>query len=80
VREWHNGPGIITVAPLARSVWSEPITNDVRGTIDLLSLELPEVCQNGRLTSIELIDSSTETVGSLDPAFNLVGISVEYRP
>jgi hypothetical protein len=80
VREWHNGQGVITVAPLARSVWSEPITEDVRGTIDLLSLELPQICQDGRLTSIELIDSSTDTVGSLDPAFNLVGVSVEYRP
>ncbi len=80
VREWHNGQGVITVAPLARSVWSEPITDDVRGTIDLLSLELPPICQDGRLTSIELIDNSTETVGSLDPALNLVGLSVEYRP
>lgn len=80
VREWHNGQGVITTASLARSVWSEPITDDVRGTIDLLSLELPQICQDGRLTSIELIDSSTETVGSLDPALNLVGISVEYRP
>lgn len=80
VREWHNGQGVITVAPQARSVWSEQITDDVRGTIDLLSLELPQICQNGRLTSIELIDSSAETVGSLDPALNLVGLSVEYRP
>jgi hypothetical protein len=80
VREWHNGPNVITTAPLAHSVWNEQITADVRGTIDLLSLELPQICQNGRLTSIELIDSSTETVGSLDPALNLVGLSVEYRP
>ncbi len=80
VREWHNGQGVITVASLAYSVWSEQITDDVRGTIDLLSLELPLICQNGRLTSVELIDSSTETVGSLDPALNLVGVSVEYRP
>lgn len=80
VREWHNGQGVITVAPLVRSVWSEQITQDVRGTIDLLSLDLPQICQNGSLTSIELIDSSAESVGSLDPALNLVGLSVEYRP
>lgn len=80
VREWHNGQGVIATAPQVISVWREQISDDVRGTIDLLTLDLPPVCQDGRLTRIELIDSSAETVNSLDPALNLVGITVEFRP
>jgi hypothetical protein len=78
VREWHNASNVVSTAVQAQQVWSETITNDVSGFIDLLSLDLPDVCRNGRLTAIELIDTSTETVNSLDPALNLVGITVEY--
>jgi hypothetical protein len=79
LREWHNADNVVDTAVQSRPVWGEPITEDVTGTIDLLSLDLPDVCRNGRLTAIEIIDTSTETVNSLDPALNLIGITIEYN-
>jgi hypothetical protein len=49
------------------------------GYIDMLTLDLPEACQNGTLTAVEVIDTSSSSVGSLDPALNLVGLTVENR-
>jgi hypothetical protein len=78
LREWHNAENVVDTAVRARPVWGELITDDVTGTIDLLSLDLPDVCRNGRLTAIEILDTSAETVNSLDPALNLTGVTIEY--
>jgi len=82
VREWHVADNVVSAAPRARQVWSGAITNfpDLTGHVDMLSLDLPAACRNGNLTGIEIIDSSTNTVNSLDPALNLIGVTVEYYP
>lgn len=81
LREWHDEEGVVSSASRAREVWRAPRLDhpERNGHLDLLSLELPPGCQAGTLTRIELIDTSAETVGSLDPALNLVGITVEQR-
>ena len=80
IREWHGQPNVVSAAPRARQVWSGPMANfpDLTGHIDMLSLDLPGACQTGRLTGLELIDSSATTVNSLDPAFNFTGLTVEH--
>ncbi len=78
VREWHNAGNVVSTAVRVQQVWKEFITDDIYGYIDLLTLDLPPSCQNGSLTSIAIVDTSVETVGSLDPAINLVGITVEH--
>jgi len=82
VREWHLADNVVSAAPRARQVWSGAIANfpDLTGHVDMLSLDLPAACRNGDLTGIEVIDNSTNTVNSLDPALNLTGVTVEYYP
>jgi hypothetical protein len=81
LREWHLAHNIVYAAPHARQVWVGPQAGDPRleGHIDLLSLDLPEACRESTLTAIEIVDTSAESVGSLDPALNLFGVTVECR-
>lgn len=46
------------------------------GVIDMLTVPVPEDLSDRRLTAVEIVDRSAETVGSLDPAINIIGISV----
>jgi hypothetical protein len=81
VREWQLAHNVIYTASRTQQVWVGARADQphLEGHIDLLSLDLPETCRSGSLTTIEIIDTSVETVGSLDPALNLFGITVEYR-
>jgi hypothetical protein len=81
VREWQLAHNVIYTASRVRQVWVGARADQphLTGHIDLLSLDLPETCHSGRLTTIEIIDTSTNTVESLDPALNLFGVTVEYR-
>jgi hypothetical protein len=80
VCEWHAAHNVVSGASRAQQVWSGTIADfpDLTGHIDMLSLDLPNACRSGRLTALEVIDSSTSTVDSLDPALNLIGITVEH--
>ena len=42
----------------------------------MITVPLAENLSDGRLLAIEIFDLSAETVGSLDPAINIIGISV----
>ena len=81
VREWQLAHNVIYTASHARQVWVGARADQphLTGHIDLLSLDLPEACRSGRLTALDIIDTSVETVDSLDPALNLFGITVEYQ-
>jgi len=80
VREWHVADNVVSVASHARQVWSGTLADfpDLTGHIDMLSLDLPSACQNEKLTALEIIDSSATAVNSLDPALNLIGVTVEH--
>ena len=78
VREWHSEPNVVATASRVREVWTGEIAGtSVLGRIDLLSLDLPQACRDGALEALELVDTSGQDAGSLDPAFNLTGITVE---
>jgi hypothetical protein len=80
LREWHVAENVVSTASRVRQVWSGAIATfpDLNGHYDMLSLNLPDACRNGRLTRLDVIDSSANTVGSLDPGLNFVGVTVEY--
>jgi hypothetical protein len=82
IREWHVAGDVVSTASRVRQVWSGAITNSshLTGHIDMLSLDLPTACLSGGLTAIEIVDSSTSTVNSPDPALNIIGITVERHP
>ena len=80
LREWkvygeHNVTWIKDAH--TRQVWSGANRHDSGlGVIDMITVPLAENLSDGRLLAIEIFDLSAETVGSLDPAINIIGISV----
>ena len=82
MREWHLAYNVVYDVERATQVWTGTLAEypDLTGHIDLLSLDFPAPCRESTLKAIEVIDTSTDTVGSLDPALNLFGVTVEYRP
>ena len=81
VREWHPADNVVDTTSRARQVWIDAVVDhpELTGHIDLVSYDLPEPCQGGTLTAIEVVDTTADTIGSLDPALNLVGVTVEHE-
>jgi hypothetical protein len=81
IREWHRADNVVSMASQTQQVWAGAIADSphLNGHIDMLTLDLPEDCHNNRFTLLEILDTSVDTVGSLDPALNLIGVTVEYH-
>ncbi len=84
LREWHASDNVVSSAPGARQVWQGPIVGrpDLNGTLDMLTIEVPADRRQATLVRIEFYDtseSSESSVGSLDPAFTISGVSVAHR-
>lgn len=81
VREWHLAHNVVYTAERPQQVWTGALAEypHLTGHIDLFSLDLPEACKSGSLTALEIADTSLDTVGSLDPALNLFGVTIEYH-
>jgi serine/threonine protein kinase len=82
IREWHSIDGVVASADEPVEVWRGPLAQypSYEGYIDMLTFDLPSDCQTGDLQSVTISDTSVDSVGSLDPALNLLGITVEYTP
>ena len=80
IREWHKANNVVSVAPETQQIWSGTIRNypSLTGYIDMLRIDLPVGCQSGEFAGIDVVDTSTATVNSLDPALNLGAITVEH--
>jgi serine/threonine-protein kinase len=80
VREWYASDAVVSTAAQVQEAWSGVVASnpDLSGYIDMLTVELPATCQEGRLNGLEIVDTSTETANSLDPGLNLVAVTVEY--
>jgi len=80
IREWkHYDANVISRAssPDLTEVWRGGNKDDSgAAVIDMLKITLPANLRGGRLTAIGILDRSTETVGNLDPAINLLGVTV----
>lgn len=80
LREWkHFGQDTVATESSADlvEVWRGANRYDV-GTaiIDMLTIAVPPAWQGRRLTGIEIVDRSVDTVGDLDPAINWLGATV----
>ncbi|UCG23402.1 MAG: SUMF1/EgtB/PvdO family nonheme iron enzyme [Chloroflexota bacterium] len=73
IREWHTADNVVSWASAITEVWSDAV-----GHIDLLALDVPPDCTDGRLTAIGITDLSESSTLSYDPALNLVGLTVEH--
>lgn len=81
IREWHSDENVVGSAPFPQQVFEGGRTdNDLyRGHIDMLTFDLPAACR-ASLTAITLRDTSADTAGSLDPAINWTGATIEFLP
>ena len=80
LREWKiYGEQDVTWTEDANTqqVWSGGNRHDSGlGVIDMVTIAIPEYLARRVLTTIEIADHSAETAGSLDPAINVIGITV----
>lgn len=80
LREWktygdHNVT--TTSAPNIAQVWTgENNFDSSLAIIDMLTINIPSNYQNSTLVAIEIYDTSEQTVGDLNPAINLIGVTV----
>lgn len=80
LREWkiygdHNVTW--TTATNISEVWQTPNHHDSGlGIIDLLTITIPPPLREQTLREIRIYDQSQETVNSMDPAINLLGVTV----
>ncbi|MBK7202240.1 hypothetical protein [Candidatus Amarolinea dominans] len=83
LREWKQSGDVIgrTRSPELAEVWRGANRFDAGvAVIDMLRVSVPPELQSSRLVSVEVLDLSAETVGDLDPALNLLGVSVASKP
>jgi hypothetical protein len=78
LREWHSVGEIVKEAPDAEEVWVGEIEGiGYDGHLDMQTVDLPDACVEGTLSAVRLTDVSVDTVGSMDPALNISGVTVE---
>lgn len=79
VREWKllddNTVSGISSSQV-REVWRTGSNHGGTGIIDLLTIDIPSRYQSDRLLAIEISDTSINTVGNMNPALNLIGVTV----
>ena len=82
IREWQTGSqAAVTSATDVKEVWRGPITfaTQYNAVLDLLTISIPQEYWSDTLVSIRFIDTSVDTVKSLDPGIGINGLSVEHR-
>jgi len=79
LREWKllDSSTVATVTSRdSQEVWRSASKHGGDGIIDKLTLRITSQNQTSLLRRIVVSDTSSETIGSLDPALNLVGVAV----
>lgn len=82
IREWKlldDQTVSTTSSSQVTEVWRTESNFGGIGIIDCLTIDLPDSYHSDTLVSIEIIDESINTVGSMDPAINLLGVTVFGR-
>jgi hypothetical protein len=84
IREWKHYQGNVVsrvTSPFVTEVWRGGNNDDSRAAvIDMLRIDVPEALRSQTLVSIEVIDQTEQTVGHMDPAINLDGVTVAALP
>ena len=75
IREWSfKAPNV--VATLSSSEIQNVVQTDT-AVLDMLTITVPEPYNNSSLDEIRFIDTSVDSVGSLDPGFFVAGVTVK---
>ncbi len=84
IRDWaRSKPDAVSTlsAPYVIQDWHTGIAEDAQGVtggMDALAIEIPDDYQNSTLRSIQVYDTSMDTIGNVDPCIHLLGVTVEY--
>ena len=79
IREWKlldNSTVATVTSGDSQEVWRRSSKHGGNGIIDMLTLHISSQNQASTLRRIVISDTSIQTAGSLDPALNLVGVTV----
>ncbi len=79
IREWKQGQGVVrsVTDPTVIEVWQDTDKNGPSpAIIDMLSIAVPSNLFADTLVGVEVSDESVKTLNDLDPAINLIGITV----
>lgn len=78
LREWKTfdqATVATTSAPNVREVWRTGSRHGGTGVIDLLTIEVALENRGSTLVAVELVDTSMQDIGSMDPAINWLGLT-----
>lgn len=82
IRDWSvdNSDAVTSVSsPTLREAWQGIAPDGVsRGRFDILTIDIPNTLTQSNLASIQIVDTSTTSTGSVDPCIHLTGISVKH--
>jgi hypothetical protein len=79
LREWRQGDGVVKTLTSGgtQEVWASHDWRDgTHAVIDMLRITVPEDLRRAQLAAVELLDTSQERGGDLDPAINWLGLTV----
>ena len=89
IRNWALGRDpyaiVTTTSPSIREALRGPVylpppeDKIVTGVIDVLTIPIPTERQQAELTRVEILDTTVEKTGLIDPCMHVSGITVEYR-
>lgn len=81
IRDWRRNLPDLYINTLtafdAQEAWEGSTAEGIDGRIDLLTLTIPEPLQSQTLQNIQLVDTSVDTIGSLDPCIHVMAMTVE---
>lgn len=79
LREWKmldQSTVATTSAPNVREVWRTGSRHGGTGVIDMLTIDVAPENRGSTLMAVELVDTSVQDIGSMDPAINWLGLTV----
>ena len=82
LREWKHMGDVInqSTSPTLTEVWRSANRHDASAAvIDMLTVAVPPELSRGKLVRVDVTDLSAETVNDLDPALNILGLSVALK-
>ncbi len=82
LREWkiQAEENVVRTASGTREIYRGTSAGGSVGVVDMLALPIPAEYRTGTLQSIAFYDTTADTLGSLNPCFFVVGVTVRSRP
>lgn len=83
IRDWsqdHTDAVTTFQEGMLKEAWRGTTPSGDAGHIDMLEVAVPDAYKDSALRAIELVDTSSTTTGSVDPAIHLLAVTVRHAP